>query len=135
MKLPRRPGRMRPPLRPALEQFESRTLLSAVAAGDFNGDGFGDLAVGLPETDVGAGTAVGVVRIWYGSAAGYAPGNQVWSQDTTGVQDVAENGDRFGFALAAGDFNRDGRDDLAVGVPHEDVGTAVDGGQVQVLYG
>ena len=34
-----------------------------------------------------------------------------------------------------GDFNRDGFDDLAVGVPGEDVGTVVDAGAVNVLYG
>ena len=31
-------------------------------------------------------------------------------------------GDRFGFALAAGDFNGDGADDLATGIPGNDCG-------------
>jgi FG-GAP-like repeat len=33
------------------------------------------------------------------------------------------------------DFNNDGADDLAVGAPGEDVGSAIDGGAVNVLYG
>ena len=44
--------------------------------------------------------------------------------------DDAEAGDRFGAALAAGDFNRDFRDDLAVGVPGED-----GSGAVQIFVG
>ncbi|PRQ06958.1 FG-GAP repeat protein [Enhygromyxa salina] len=31
-------------------------------------------------------------------------------------KDIAEAGDHFGWALAAGDFNCDGFDDLAIGV-------------------
>ena len=41
----------------------------------------------------------------------------------------------FGAALAAGDFDGDGRDDLAVGVPGESVGAVDDAGAVNVLYG
>jgi hypothetical protein len=41
--------------------------------------------------------------------------------------------------MAAGslraDFNNDGAEDLAVGVPGEDVGSAADAGAVNVLYG
>jgi hypothetical protein len=33
------------------------------------------------------------------------------------------------------DFNSDGKDDLAIGVPGEDVGSTINGGAVQVLYG
>lgn len=135
MKSPGFSPNRRLPFRPCLVTFEPRITPGVLAAGDFNGDGFGDLAVGQPETNIGAGTAAGLVRVWYGSAAGYAGAGQVWSQDTTGVQDAAESGDRFGFSLAAGDLNGDGRDDLAVGVPYEDLGDAVDGGAVQVLYG
>jgi hypothetical protein len=49
---------------------------------------------------------------------------------------VAEKRDLFGAALASGDFNRDGRDDLAIGAPAENIGEgAGDAGSVNVIYG
>ena len=103
---------------------------------DFDGDGFADLAVGVPDEDVGAVGDAGSVQVLYGSAAGIvSAGSQLWSQDSPGVGDTAEPGDRFGAAVATGNFNGDGYADLAVGVPDEDVGSVVDSGVVQVLYG
>ena len=54
---------------------------------------------------------------------------------TTGGFSAAQ-GDAMGAALVAPcDFNGDGFQDLAVGAPNEDVGTIVDAGAVNVLYG
>jgi hypothetical protein len=109
---------------------------AAAASGDFNGDGFADLAVGAPYEDVGTVADAGAVNVLYGNAAGLsAAGNQLWHQNVGGVEDSAEPADRFGSALAAGDFNGDGFADLAIGVPFEDVGTVADAGAVNVLYG
>jgi hypothetical protein len=46
-------------------------------------------------------------------------GSSIFSERTPGLPGAAEKGDTFGGALAAGDINSDGRDDLAVGVPGE----------------
>jgi FG-GAP repeat len=112
---------------------------NSVAAGDFNGDGFADLAVGVPREDVGAVMDAGAVQVIYGSASGLQrDGNQFWHQDDPGdfeVYDTAEATDLFGTSLAAGDFNNDGRSDLAIGISSEDVGTVANAGAVQVLYG
>ena len=107
------------------------------ARGDFNGDGIGDLAIGAPGEDYASATDPGTVHVLYGSASGASSaGSQYWSQDSAGIADGAENGDRFGSALTAGDFNGDGRDDLVVGAPGEDIGGAlVDAGVVHVIYG
>jgi hypothetical protein len=103
---------------------------------DFNGDGFADLAIGAPSEDVNPATNAGGVNIIYGTAVGLsATGNQFWTQNSLGILDTAESADRFGAALAAGDFNGDGYADLAIGVPFEDVGTVLDAGGVHVLYG
>jgi FG-GAP repeat len=107
-----------------------------LAAGDFNNDGNDDLAVGAPLEDVGSIIEGGAINVLYGSAAKLTGvGSQVFTQDSPGVVGVAEQGDFFGLALAAGDFDQDTFDDLAVGAPDEDVGSLSEAGAVNVLYG
>ncbi len=119
----------------------------SLSTGDFNGDGRDDLAIGVPleDVDTGAGTMpdAGAVNVLYGSSNGLSATSprpdQFWTQSTTDVNDLAEAGDFFGASLSTGDFNGDGRDDLAIGVPFEDVKTGavtiIDAGAVDVLYG
>ena len=64
-----------------------------------------------------------------------AVGNQLWHQDVENVNGNVEAMDHFGSALARGDFNGDGYQDLAVGVPSESVGGTSQAGAVNVLYG
>jgi FG-GAP repeat len=105
---------------------------SALAAGDFNNDGFADLGVGAPWEDVGSTHDAGAVSVLYGSPSGLTTsGGRLFTQ----VGGAAEGGDGFGSALAAGDFNHDGFADLAMGAPYEDVGSTIDAGAVSVLYG
>ena len=114
---------------------------AAQVHGDFNGDGIADLAIGVPNEDVGTIADAGAVNVLYGTATGLSSAtNQIWTQNSLGiVGDVSEDFDLFGFALAAGDFNGDGFDDLAVGVVGEDVavfmGTVANAGAINVLYG
>jgi len=99
-----------------------------VAVGDFNGDGIGDLAVGVTGED----GAEGVVQVIYGAETGLvSQGNQTWKQGEDGLLDDSENNDQFGFSVAAGNFNADAYDDLAIGVPGEDSGR----GSLRILYG
>jgi hypothetical protein len=102
----------------------------ALAAGDFNGDGFDDLAVGVPSED-----DVGAVLVVYGSENSLIFANHFYFGQVD-LSDIPEPGDRFGEALAAGDFNGDGFDDLAVGAPREDAGPGTeDMGEVSVVFG
>jgi hypothetical protein len=113
-------------------------LGAALAAADFNGDGFADLAVGIPNEDFGALEDPGAVGVLYGSAAGLqasAPDDQLWTQDGPDVQDEAEDRDNFGGSLAAGDFNGDGFADLVIGVESETVGSVLNAGAASVLFG
>lgn len=108
----------------------------ALTKGDFNNDGFLDLAVGVPGEDVGAVGDAGALNVLYGSASGLtADGDQFWHQNKAGVLDVSEPADQFGFAVAGRDFDGDGFGDLAIGAPFEDLGTEDDPGAVNVLYG
>ena len=70
-----------------LERAEAGDLFgSALATGDFDGDGFADLAVGVPFENVGSVSDAGAVNILYGSASGLtAAGNQFWAQDSPGI--------------------------------------------------
>jgi hypothetical protein len=109
----------------------------ALAAGDFDGDGFTDLAIGSPGADaVAKDDDAGAVNIIYGSAAGLAATNdQRFTRDTPGILGEPIFSADFGTTLVAGDFNGDGRDDLAIGVPEQPIGAARNAGEVHILYG
>jgi hypothetical protein len=97
---------------------------SAFAAGDFDGDGYSDLAVGDP--------GPGSVRILYGSARGLTKARtQLWTQDSPGIADRTEVNDGFGNALTAANLGRGPQDDLAIGVTWENCNS----GAVNVIYG
>ena len=117
-----------------LDQFGS-----TLASGDFDGDRYSDLAIGVSDEGTAAGSRVGVVHVLYGGPRGLTTdGDQLWSQEKEGVAgDGAEPQDIFGRTLEVGDFNADGRDDLAVAVTLEDVASGAndnDGG-VHVIDG
>jgi hypothetical protein len=107
-----------------------------LAAGDFDGDGRGDLAVGTPDETVSGQGRAGVAQVLYGTASGLAStGNQLWSENTTGIPGVPEVGDSFGWALVTGNFGKGPEGDLAIGTPFQTVNAQDDAGWVHVLYG
>ncbi|MGD8598686.1 MAG: FG-GAP repeat protein [Anaerolineae bacterium] len=109
---------------------------AALAAGDFDGDGYGDLAVGVPRENVDTAEDAGAVNVLYGTQQGLtASGSQLWHQGDAGLGDSAEPWDQFGATLATGDFDGDGRDDLAIGIPSEDDDFHHNSGLVTILYG
>jgi hypothetical protein len=105
----------------------------ALTAGDFNGTGIEDLAIGVPFNDFAA-TNAGSVDVLYGIESGLST-PQHFTQSTITGAEGGEQDDNFGSALANGDYNADGRSDLAIGVPREDVGGAQDAGAVDVAHG
>ncbi|MBZ0088815.1 MAG: FG-GAP repeat protein, partial [Thermoanaerobaculia bacterium] len=96
---------------------------SALAAGDFNGDGFADLAMAAPEEDGNTSGSIdsGQVIVAYGSAGGLSTVGAPWLSEDGIFGAGSESGDRFGSALTAGDFDGDGLADLVIGVFHEGV--------------
>ncbi len=96
-----------------------------ISSGDFDGDGYGDLAIGSAKHDSEDGRAWVVL----GSGATYG----VSSLDSAPIQLApAESGARFGNAIAsAGDVDGDGADDLLVAAEESDL-TEIDGGAVHL---
>jgi hypothetical protein len=107
-----------------------------LAWGNFDGDAYGDLVVSVATADVGADIDAGALYVVFGSATGLDPGRrQTWTQDGLGTVASASPNDYFGIALAAGDFDGDQVDDLAVGASGENVGSVSSAGEINVLYG
>ena len=75
-----------------------------------------------------------MVHILYGTSSGITTtGARSLSQNTAGVSGLSEEFDSFGASLCAADFNGDGRDELSIGTPEEDLGSTVDAGMIQVF--
>src|SRR6185436_13442578 len=101
---------------------------SVAGLGDINGDGFDDVAVGAPTmVDLISGTgtlaAVGAVFVYYGSSSGLSTTPGARLQPTTAVA-----GALFGYSIAGGDINGDGKNDVLVGAPIDNVIVNVNGG-------
>jgi len=108
---------------------------SALARADFDANGIYDLVVGSPGAGVGSSQPdySGKVTVFYGPLDNIFVPRAMWTQSSTG-QGVSEPDDQFGASLATGDFNSDGRTDLAIGVPGEDRGSVKDTGAINILY-
>ncbi len=100
---------------------------SVAWAGDVNGDGFSDLAVGAPYYDHPA-LGEGQLAVYYGGLDGIQAGRSWWHWGS-------QAGCNFGASVAgAGDVNGDGYSDVIVGAPGFDNGQE-DEGRAGVLLG
>ncbi|MEU1194761.1 FG-GAP-like repeat-containing protein [Streptomyces sp. NPDC005813] len=96
---------------------------TGLSIGDTDGDGYLDVATGLPNEDLGSLTDAGSVLVLRGSAKGLTgTGAKVFTQDTAGVPGTAEKQDRFGTETALLDANGDKKDGLIVGDADENAG-------------
>ena len=119
--------------------FDGRSAVSqfgiALASGDFNHDGYDDLAAGAPHAYDGTVREAGEVGIMYGGPAGLAAPSAWFNQSSAGVPGSSEKYDQFGLSLAAGDFTGNGFDDLAIGTPDESDGSMIAAGAIRFLDG
>ena len=98
-------------------QRDEELLGTSVAAGDLDGDGFDEAILGAPMYHNEYGILTGRVCIFKGSVA--MDGR--WDRTIDGPISWTSI-ERFGCALACGDINGDGRDDLLVGANFHNLG-------------
>jgi len=108
-----------------------------LACGDFNNDGYDDLAVGAPGESIGNSKS-GAVYLFKGGKDKLTPWKSIDQQSKTNKGNALgnnEKNDQFGFTLVSGDFNFDGYDDLAIGAPGEAPGQDPKSGVVFLFNG
>jgi hypothetical protein len=108
-----------------LSKAASLRPAATAAIGDLDKDGHGDIVLGNPEEpeDEPSASTGGKIHVVYGTGSGPSATRRVtFTQNTAGVPDSSEYADGFGGALAIGDFDKNGYQDLAVGAPGESFG-------------
>ncbi len=103
------------------------------SAGDFNGDGFGDLLVGAP----GYGIGDGATFLIFGKADGFQATQDLIGVDgTDGIKFTGNLKDNIGsHVAAAGDINGDGFDDFVTTAPAANLQGRSSAGSNYVIFG
>jgi hypothetical protein len=108
----------------------------AIAAGDFDNNGCDDLAIGARGDYVYPHENAGSVYVLYGTTGRALGNDEHFYQGSTGLLEGATAEDEWvGGALAAGDLDGNGYDDLAIGAPGETVNGQTRAGRVYVIRG
>ncbi len=111
-------------------QVSARFGSSVDGAGDVNGDGFADIAVGAPGYDKGSTVEEGGAFVFLGSASGVVG---TGPDDSATRIESEQSHAELGYSVSgAGDVDGDGFDDLIVGAPRYDADETDEG--IVLLY-
>jgi hypothetical protein len=109
---------------------------AALAVGNFDQNDLPDLAIGVPgETTSGQANSGTAYIVYQGVGGLYPQSVEGFYRGYNGLTGTPNANEQIGYALAAGDFNGDGVDDLAVGIPGTTCAGYVNAGSVMVLLG
>ncbi len=106
----------------------------ALAVGDVNADGHGDLLLGVPNADVGGETEAGISYLIYGRSP-----LPLWMNLGVGQADIIIYGvldnDFVGQAVAVGDIDSDGFGEIIIGATGADTPGGDSAGETYVIFG
>lgn len=97
-----------------------------LASGDFNGDGYQDIVTGAPNA------SINYIAITYGESSQLP--EVTYSTSNSSIISDSTSTNQFGNALAVGDVNMDGYDDILIGAPGDTQG-GTGNGAAYLLYG
>jgi len=105
-----------------------------VSSGDVDGDGYDDVLIGAPRADPSGRAVAGEVYVVYGSS-GLAGTVVLSTTPDVLILEGVDVADQVGMALASGDVDDDGYDDVIIGASLSSPGGHGWAGQVYVVYG
>ncbi len=126
-------------------EVERTWFAYGMAIGDFDGDGFDDVALGATDREAGGLDRAGRIYVAYGQSSGglqfvatadpESPTEFLFDRADPLLGGPPAQDSQFGNKLAVGDWNGDGVDDLAAGAYAERVDGYHSIGTAHVLYG
>lgn len=108
-----------------------------VGAVDFDNDGVDDIAIGSPPASIpSAGVpSTGATWLVYGVKGGWGKHFVEDDPSVPMVRFYGKKNDRLGSAIARGDFNQDGKEDLVIGATGAGLPGVTNAGGVYIVYG
>ncbi|MBW1744749.1 MAG: FG-GAP repeat protein [Deltaproteobacteria bacterium] len=109
---------------------------AALAQGDVNGDGYGDIIIGAPFVSLPGREKAGAVYVIFGGES-FPSGSPVdlGAGGASMVIQGAATGDLLGASLGVGDVNGNGIDDIIIGAPGVDTPGTDPAGVAYVIFG